>query len=123
MAIMIPEKPREFDPASREDLMFRVLEKLPELRPVSPDGGVARLYRLPGAQGNIGLISPLSAHFCAACSRIRLTADGIIKPCLHSGEEYSLKGLAYEDMVEELRRAILCKPLWREEWRRDTHTL
>ena len=89
-----------------------VLEKLPELRPVSPDGGVARLYRLPGAQGNIGLISPVSAHFCAACSRIRLTADGIIKPCLHSGEEYSLKGLAYEDMVEELRRAILCKPLW-----------
>ena len=89
-----------------------VLERLPELRPVSPDGGVARLYRLPGAQGSIGLISPVSAHFCAACNRIRLTADGKIKPCLHSGEEYSLKGLAYEDMVEELKRAILCKPSW-----------
>ena len=89
-----------------------VLDRLPELRPVSPDGGVARLYRLPGAQGSIGLISPVSAHFCAACNRIRLTADGKIKPCLHSGEEYSLKGLAYEDMVEELKRAILCKPSW-----------
>ena len=89
-----------------------VLDRLPELKPVSPDGGVAKLYRLPGAQGSIGLISPVSAHFCAACNRIRLTADGKIKPCLHSGEEYSLKGLAYEDMVEELKRAILCKPSW-----------
>ena len=89
-----------------------VLEKLPELRPVSPDGGVAKLFRLPGAQGSIGLITPVSAHFCAACSRIRLTADGIVKPCLHSGKEYSLKGLSYEAMVEELKRAILCKPSW-----------
>ena len=61
-----------------------VLEKLPQAVPVPQDGGVARLYRLPGAQGNIGLISPVSAHFCAACNRIRLTADGKLKPCLHA---------------------------------------
>ena len=51
-----------------------VTEKLPELEPLPGDGGVAKLYRLPGAQGRIGLISPVSAHFCAACSRIRITA-------------------------------------------------
>ena len=89
-----------------------VLDKLPELEPVDPDGGVAKLYRLPDAKGNIGLISPVSAHFCAACNRIRLTADGKIKPCLHSGDEYSLKGLDYEGMVQELQKAILCKPSW-----------
>ena len=89
-----------------------VLERLPELEPVSPDGGVAKLYRLPGAQGSVGLISPVSAHFCAACNRIRLTADGKLKPCLHSGDEYSLKGRDYDGMVEELKRAILCKPSW-----------
>ena len=89
-----------------------VLDKLPELSPVDPDGGVAKLYKLPDAKGSIGLISPISAHFCAACNRIRLTADGKIKPCLHSGDEYSLKGLAYEDMVRQLRSAILCKPSW-----------
>ena len=54
----------------------RVLEKLPQAQELPPDGGVARLYRLPGAKGNIGLISPVSAHFCSSCSRIRLTADG-----------------------------------------------
>jgi len=89
-----------------------VLDRLPELVPVPPDGGVARLYRLPGAMGSIGLISPVSAHFCAACNRIRLTADGRIKPCLHSGGEYALKGLDYDGMVEALQRSILCKPSW-----------
>ncbi len=89
-----------------------VLDKLPELIPTESDGGVAKLYRLPGALGSIGLISPLSAHFCAACNRIRLTADGRLKPCLHSGDEYSLKGLDYDGMVSELKRSILCKPSW-----------
>ena len=89
-----------------------VLDKLPELQPQEADGGVAKLYRLPGAQGSIGLISPVSAHFCAECNRIRLTADGKLKPCLHSGDEYSLKGLDYDGMVEELRCAIEHKPSW-----------
>ena len=65
----------------------RVLEKLPEAEPVAPDGGVAKLYRLPGALGNIGLISPVSAHFCGKCNRLRLTADGKLKPCLHVADE------------------------------------
>ena len=89
-----------------------VLEKLPELVEEAPDGGVAKLYRLPGAQGSIGLISPISAHFCSECNRIRLTADGKIKPCLHSGDEYSLKGKDFDGMVQELRNAILHKPSW-----------
>ena len=90
----------------------RVLEKLPDAVPVSKDGGVAKLYRLPGAKGNIGLISPVSAHFCGECNRIRLTADGKIKPCLHSADEYSLKGLDYAGMKAVLQEAIDNKPAW-----------
>lgn len=89
-----------------------VLERLPEAVPVQGDGGVARLYHLPGAQGNIGLISPLSAHFCGECNRIRLTADGRVKPCLHTGDEYSLKGLDFGGMKAVLEKAILNKPGW-----------
>ena len=92
-----------------------VTQALPELEPVPADGGVAKLYRLPGAQGNIGLISPVSAHFCAACNRLRLTADGKIRPCLHSSEEYGIKGLGYEDMVRQFEAAILGKPQWHGE--------
>ncbi len=92
-----------------------VTEALPELEPVAPDGGVAKLYRLPGALGNVGLISPVSAHFCAACNRLRITADGKIKPCLHSPEEVSIKGCTEEEMREKLRQAILAKPKWHGE--------
>ncbi|MBR0228364.1 MAG: GTP 3',8-cyclase MoaA [Clostridia bacterium] len=87
----------------------RVLDALPQALPEQEEG-VARLYRLPGALGRVGLISPLSQHFCAACNRIRLTADGKIKPCLHSAEEISIKGLSEQDMMEQMRRAILSKP-------------
>lgn len=89
-----------------------VLEKLPQLAPQPPDGGVARLYCLPNGLGNIGLISPLSAHFCADCTRIRLTADGKLKPCLHSPEEYSIKGLDYAAVREQMIATINAKPQW-----------
>lgn len=87
-----------------------VLEKLPELIPQKRGEGVARLCRLPGAMGNIGLISPVTDHFCASCNRLRLTADGKIKPCLHSREEFSIKGLDRDGMIRRFREAILAKP-------------
>jgi len=90
----------------------RVLDQLPNAEPVAQDGGVAKLYRLPGAKGNIGLISPVSAHFCGNCNRLRLTADGKLKPCLHSADEYSLKGLDFEGMKAVLEQAIWNKPAW-----------
>ena len=90
----------------------RVLEKLPEAVPVPKDGGVAKLYRLSGAKGNIGLISPISAHFCNECNRLRLTADGKLKPCLHSADEYSIKGLDKAGMKAVFEQAIWNKPAW-----------
>ena len=90
----------------------RVLEKLPEAAPVAKDGGVAKLYRLPGAKGNIGLISPINAHFCGECNRLRLTADGKLKPCLHSADEYSIKGLDFDGMKAVFEQAIRNKPAW-----------
>ena len=88
----------------------RVLTMLPDAAPAPDHDGVARLYRLPGALGNIGLISPLSNHFCAECNRLRLTADGHLKPCLHSREEISVKGLDEEGMARAIREAVGRKP-------------
>ena len=86
-----------------------VLRALPELTPEG-EGGVARLFRLPGAKGTVGLISPISQHFCAKCNRIRVTADGKLKPCLHSGIEIPLKGLSEDKLEETIRRAMYEKP-------------
>ena len=93
----------------------KVLEVLPELVAVEPDGGVAQLYQLPGAMGRVGLIRPVNVHFCGSCNRIRLTADGKIKPCLHSAEEYSIKGLDFTEMRSVMERAIQRKPEWHGE--------
>ena len=86
-----------------------ILKRYPELEEVEPNG-VARRYRLPGAKGTVGLISPLSHEFCGDCRRIRVTADGKLKGCLHSREEISLKGLHGEALTEAIRRGILQKP-------------
>lgn len=89
-----------------------VTDALPELESVEKDGSVAKLYRLPGAKGNIGLISPVSAHFCKECNRLRLTADGKIKNCLHSADEYPIKGKSYDEMIEVIKKAVYEKPEW-----------
>ncbi len=87
-----------------------VLKALPELTALPPDGGVAERYRLPGARGYVGLIRPISCQFCAGCNRLRLTADGKLKPCLHSGQEFSIRGLDEEAMRAQFLRAIRKKP-------------
>ena len=87
----------------------RIAEAHPELEELPPSG-VARRYRLPDAMGTVGLISPISHDFCADCRRIRVTADGKLKGCLHSREEIPLKGLHGEALREAIVQGILHKP-------------
>lgn len=90
-----------------------IKKKLPALMPLGKQEGVAELYRYPEAQGNIGFISPMSSLFCGSCNKIRLTADGKLKPCLHTDEEIDLKDILKtgddESLKETIRRAILRK--------------
>ena len=88
-----------------------VLDRLPRLEQAAGERtGVAERFRLPGAAGTVGLIRPLSRCFCAQCDRIRLTADGYLKPCLHSREEISVRGLHGPDLRRRLEQAIRHKP-------------
>ncbi len=88
-----------------------VLERLPELQPLPTErGGVARRYAFPGAAGSVGLISPVSCSFCSECNRIRLTSDGMLKPCLHSAREFPLRGLHGEALSAAILDAVDAKP-------------
>lgn len=88
-----------------------VLERLPQLEVVNSEAhSVARLYRLPHSKGNVGLISPLSNHFCNECNRLRLTADGCLKPCLHSAEELPIRGLHGDELKDAILTAVSHKP-------------
>ncbi len=62
------------------------------LEPDAESSGPARLCSLPGAQGKVGFIAPLSYHFCGSCNRLRLTADGNLRTCLFSEKEVDIKG-------------------------------
>ena len=86
-----------------------ILKRVPTLQQIDSNG-VARRYRLPGALGTVGLISPISHDFCADCRRIRVTADGKLKGCLHSAEELPLRGLHGAELEEAIRRGILQNP-------------
>ena len=87
--------------------------RLSELEPLdindAPDGaGPARYWHFPGAAGTVGFISAMSNHFCANCNRLRLTADGNVRPCLFSDAEYSVR--------EALRRGddMQVLSIWRD---------
>jgi cyclic pyranopterin phosphate synthase len=84
--------------------------------PVPGEAGaveVARYYRYPGAPGRVGLISPLSSHFCGDCNKLRLTADGKLKTCLHSDREIdtgpALRAEGDAALSALLREAVLSK--------------
>ncbi len=74
--------------------------------------GPASYYRIEGARGLVGFISPVSRHFCAKCNRLRITSDGKIKPCLFSADEIDLleaKG-DVEKMKEMFMEALKLRP-------------
>lgn len=86
-----------------------VLSAVPELERVG-SGGVAELYRAPGCRGTVGLIRPVTRCFCASCDRLRVTADGMLKPCLHAAAEIPLRGLRGAALEAAIRAGAAAKP-------------
>ncbi|MDP4160607.1 MAG: GTP 3',8-cyclase MoaA, partial [Bacillota bacterium] len=80
-----------------------------------PGGGPAEYFRPTGFKGSIGFISALSRHFCDTCNRVRLTADGKLRACLHSKNEVDLRealrnGSTDQDVLELLAQSVWRKP-------------
>ena len=98
----------------------RILEELSRLGlllPVSRAGtaGPARLYRYADGAGRIGVIPAISGHICSECNRLRLTADGRIRPCLLGDQEIDLRqplraGAGDEELCRILLGAVCAKP-------------
>ncbi len=77
--------------------------------------GEARMYRFPGAPGEVGFISSVTQPFCASCTRARLTADGVLRLCLLRDKEIDLltplrAGASEDDLREKILEAIWWKP-------------
>ncbi|MBI4730927.1 MAG: GTP 3',8-cyclase MoaA [Chloroflexi bacterium] len=103
---------------SAEEMIGRVEQTLGPLAPAN-DGkldGEARVFHIPGAKGDVGFISSVSAPFCADCTRARLTADGILRMCLLREHEIDLlTPLRGGATLEELRTLVL-DGVWSKPW-------
>ncbi len=97
----------QFVPSSEIRRRIVSLGKLePSLRVIG--NGPAVCYRLPGAEGTVGFISPITECFCSNCNRMRLSADGRLFPCLLSDSAIDLRGTLRQNFsLQELKRLIL----------------
>jgi cyclic pyranopterin phosphate synthase len=94
-----------------DEIIARLGDLVPTQGPTRGNGPAA-YYRLPGAQGTIGVITPMTHTYCAACNRVRLTADGRLRTCLFGDHEVNLRDPLRrgESLVPYVLRALAEKP-------------
>ena len=68
-----------------------------------------------GAPGRIGVIAPVTRPFCGACSRLRITADGKVRPCLFSLEEWDVRALLRADASDFDIGELLLHATWSKQ--------
>jgi GTP 3',8-cyclase len=104
----LPVSGEEYVPAA--EILERV-RSIGEIRPVPGPGGngPATYYAFPGAAGTVGVITPMSHNYCDRCNRMRLTADGQLRPCLFGSLQTNLR--------DPLRSGAPLEPLIRETLR------
>lgn len=101
---------------SKEEIKERIEEGVGPLIPCQmKKSGPAEYFMLEGAKGLLGFISPITTHICIRCNRLRLTAEGKLRPCLFSDKEIDLKKMlrrrASEEEIKQLIiRTIHLKP-------------
>jgi len=94
------------------------LDPLGKMEPTrtSRGNGPAKYYRFPNASGTVGFITALSEHFCFSCNRLRLTADGKLRPCLMSEDMLDLRGplrsgISDQELKRLIQQAVTAKPM------------
>ena len=117
----------EYMPVNGEDInvtrlvsvsdMKKRLDPLGKMEPfkIEKGSGPAKYFRLPGANGTIGFITPVTEHFCYQCNRLRLTADGKLRLCLLREDEIDLReplrsGASVQELKDIIIKATAAKP-------------
>ncbi len=77
-------------------------------------GGPAEYITSEGFQGSLGFISAISRHFCDTCNRVRLTADGKLRPCLHSTKELDFRQALRGEMTDEEIADLFAEAVWQK---------
>jgi len=120
----VPNAPDSF---SAYTVLGMIRSQVGELEPLDRGAldGPATMFRLKGALGRIGVIDPVTGHFCGSCNRLRLTARGTLRPCLLAPQEIDVKpalrtGASDEELATLFCRAVFEKPVGKN---RHAHSL
>lgn len=100
-----------------EEIKERIESRFGTLEAVQKDAGdgPAKKFRIKGASGIVGFITPISSHFCAECNRLRLTSRGTLRPCLLNNYEKDIinplrSGASDEELKDIILSALIKKP-------------
>ena len=111
----VPKSPDSFSAHKALEIIRTEFGDLLPMERTSLDGP-ATMFKLAGAQGRIGIIDPITGHFCGTCNRLRLTARGTLRPCLLGHSEIDIKtplrkGASEKELAEIIQAAVLAKPI------------
>jgi GTP 3',8-cyclase len=106
------------EPFSARKVLEIIAREVGPLKPLERSAldGPATMFTLHGAQGRLGIIDPITGHFCGTCNRLRLTARGTLRPCLLGTREIDIKGplrrgAPPEELARIIREAVAAKPM------------
>lgn len=96
------------------EMLATIKARFPDVAPSLEGDGTSKMWKIPGSAGRIGFISTMTDAFCGTCSRLRLTADGNIRACLHGDQEFNLRtvlrsGGSDDDVVSLISSAVMGK--------------
>ncbi|VDN40830.1 unnamed protein product, partial [Gongylonema pulchrum] len=94
---------------SYKELLKRLDGEFPQILKIANEpNSTAKIYKVQGFRGTFGFISSMTEHFCGSCDRLRITADGNLKVCLHGSSEVSLRDILRSGGTnEDIRRTII----------------
>jgi cyclic pyranopterin phosphate synthase len=100
-----------------EQTQHRIEQRFGPLEPLEErPGDPARVWRISGAKGTIGFISPVSDPFCSTCNRVRLAADGKLRLCLLRNDEIDLRELVRSGASDDHLERAIRQGIWRKPW-------
>jgi cyclic pyranopterin phosphate synthase len=112
MALDAGKKWQRSEVVSAKEMLQRIQQEHTLIKEVDATSSTSMNYRFPNSNGRIGFIASVTESFCGACDRLRIMADGTVRPCLFSDDEWSIRSLLRSGASDELLREFLVDSAW-----------
>jgi cyclic pyranopterin phosphate synthase len=112
MALDAGQKWKREDVVSAQEMLTRIKQEHTLIKEDDSPSSTSMNYRFPNYSGRIGFIASVTQSFCGACDRLRIMADGTVRPCLFSDDEWSIRSLLRDGASDNALRQFLLDAAW-----------